>query len=67
MISSLVVSFSPTRSKIITFSVIFSVFRNRSYIRRNNRVEEGVFTNISISDSDLGRTIISKTLLGLNK
>jgi hypothetical protein len=67
MILSSVASFSSARNKIIISLVIFSVFRNRSCIRRNNRVKEGVFTNINISDSNLGRTIVSKTLLRLNE
>jgi hypothetical protein len=66
-ISSSVASFSSARSRIATSSVIFSVFRNRSCIRRNNRVKEGVFTNIGTGDSDLSRTIVSKTLLELNE
>jgi hypothetical protein len=67
MISSLVASFSPARSKIIISLVIFLAFRNQSYIRRNNRAEEGVITNIRfISDGNLSRIIIDKTLLGLN-
>jgi hypothetical protein len=67
-ILSLVASFSFTRSKIAISLVIFSAFRNRSYIRRNNRAEEGVFINISIiSDGNLDRTIVNKTLLKLNE
>jgi hypothetical protein len=66
-ISSSVASFSPARSKIIIFSVIFPAFRNRSCIRRNNRAEEGIFANISTGDSNLSRTIIGKTLSGLNE
>jgi hypothetical protein len=47
--------------------VIFPALRNRLYIRRNNRAEKGVFTGIkSINDNDLGRTIVDKTLSGLN-
>jgi hypothetical protein len=66
IISSSVASFSLTRNRIAISSVIFPAFCNRSYIRRNNRAEEGIFTNISIGDGDLSRTIVNKTLLGLN-
>jgi hypothetical protein len=67
MISSSVVSFSLARSKITISLVIFPAFRNRSCIRRNNRAEKVVFTIKSISDGNLGRIIIGKTLLRLNK
>jgi hypothetical protein len=68
MISSLIISFSPTRRKIAVSLIIFLIFRNRSCIRRNNRVKVGIFIDIEfISDSNLGRTMVDRILLELNE
>jgi hypothetical protein len=49
------------------FLVNFPFLRNRSYVRRNNRVKENVFTGLTVrGDGDLNRTIIVNTLFRLN-
>jgi hypothetical protein len=66
-ILSSVASFSPARSRIDASWLTCLSFRNRSYIRRNDRVEEGVFASLEVrGDDDLGRTIAANTLPGLN-
>lgn len=46
-ISSSVVSFSSARSRTDAASSIFPSLRNRSYVRRNDRAEEGVFADFT--------------------
>jgi hypothetical protein len=66
-ILSSVASFSPARSRTDASWLIFPSFRNRTYVRRNDRVEEGVFAGLTLGgDEDLGRTIAANTLPGLN-